>query len=194
MKELIDLIRPDFVIQLRSSNPYFRHIMPNIDSQWSSSAPISKPYREIHHIPMSSLYDQYEYHLMLTPVRQHNQHGKSSLTRQACLWSYFSQIEMKQLVMRPLIDYSDRVVIFNFQRIAIGILHKKVQAKYLLQVLNASIVALCRVAQDMVCQLMFSPSFLICEDASLWLDRISGGYLFESTFAHSFRYRAMMIA
>ncbi|UJR29946.1 hypothetical protein I4U23_017493 [Adineta vaga] len=28
MKELIDLIKPDILIQLRSSNPHFRHIMP----------------------------------------------------------------------------------------------------------------------------------------------------------------------
>lgn len=156
MKELIDLIKPDVLLQLRSSNPYFRHTMPDIDPQWSMNAPLSKSYRQMHNLPLKSLFDQYEYQILLTPVRQHNQHGKSSLTRQACLWSYFSQIETKQMIMRPLIDYIDRVEKFQFQHISVGLLHRQVEPKYLLQVLNASMITLCRVKQDMVRYVYFS--------------------------------------
>jgi hypothetical protein len=149
MKELIDLIKPNILVQLRSSNPNFRHIMPDITPQWSINAPISNEYRQKSRIPLNFYYDEYDYKLLLTPVRQHSQ-GKSSLTRQACLWSYFSQIETKQLIIKPLIDYIDHIQILSFEKIGIGLLHRQIEPKYLLQVLNGSIVALCRVKHDMV--------------------------------------------
>jgi hypothetical protein len=149
MKELIDLIKPNIVIQLRSSSPNFRHIMPDINHQWSLNASISNQYRQINKIPFNFSYNEYDYYLLLTPIRQHSQ-GKSSLTRQACLWSYFSQIETKQLIIKPLIDYINYIHILQFDKIGIGLLHKQIQPKYLLQVLNGSIVALCRVKHEMV--------------------------------------------
>lgn len=149
MKELIDLIKPNILVQLRSSNPHFRHIMPDLTPEWSLNAPISIEYRHLNKILLDFSYNNYEYNLLLTPIRQHSQ-GKSSLTRQACLWSYFSQIETKQLIMKSLIDYVDHIEIFKFEKIAIGLLHRQIQPKYLLQVLNCSIVALCRVRHDMV--------------------------------------------
>lgn len=158
MKELIDLIRPSSVIQLRSSNAYFRHTMPDIDRQWSLTAPLCSLFRQMHHLPMSSLHDQYDYHLLFTPVRQHNPHGKSSLTRQSCLWAYFSQLETKDFRMKALIDYSDRVEIFSFEQLAIGLLHRQIEVKHFLQVLNASIVALCRIPTEMVNLVHSSPA------------------------------------
>lgn len=149
MKELIDLIKPNILLQLRSSNPHFRHTMPDITPQWSLSGPISTEYRHLNRISLDFSYNSYEYNLLLTPVRQHSQ-GKSSLTRQACLWSYFSQIETKQLIMKPFIDYLNHIEIFKFEKIGIGLLHQQIQPKYLLEVLNSSIVALCRVTHDMV--------------------------------------------
>lgn len=150
MKELIDLIKPHVVVQLRSSNPSFRHTMPDIDSQWSSTGPKSSEYRQLHHIDAQQSYSNFDYHLLLTPVRQHSQ-GKSSLTRQSCLWSYFSQLESSnQLILKPLIDYSNQIESFSFNQIAIGLVHKQIQPKYFLQVLNGSIVALGRIRQDMV--------------------------------------------
>jgi hypothetical protein len=149
MKELIDLIKPNILIQLRSSNPHFRHVMPDINPQWSINAPISNLYRQTNRIPLNCSYNKYDYHLFLTPVRQHGQ-GKSNLTRQACLWSYFSQLETKQLVIKPLIDYINHIQILQFDKIGIGLLNKQIEPKYLLQVLNGSIVALCRVKHDMV--------------------------------------------
>lgn len=149
MKELIDLIKPTVLVQLRSSSPHFRHTMPDIDAQWSIAAPISNLFRETNMIPLGSSYNEYDYNLLTTPVRQHN-HGKSNLTRQACLWSYFSQLEKNQLIMKPLIDYTDHIETLKFDKIGIGILHRQIEPKYLLQVLNASIVALCRVKHDMV--------------------------------------------
>ena len=149
MKELIDLIQPDILVQLRSSSPNFRHIMPDITAQWSFNAPISPEYRQKNGIPLTFSHDVYDYQLLLTPVRQHSQ-GKSSFTRQACLWSYFSQLESKQLIVKPLIDYLDHIQIFAFEKIGVGLLHRQVEPKYFLQVLNGSIVALCRVQRDMV--------------------------------------------
>lgn len=149
MKELIDLIKPHIVVQLRSSNPSFRHTMPDIDNQWSIKGPISNEYRQLNHIDFNESYSKYDYYLLLTPVRQHAQ-GKSSLTRQTCLWSYFSQLESNQLILKPLIDYTNSIQIFSFHQISIGLLHKQIQPKYFLQVLNGSIVALCKIRQDMV--------------------------------------------
>jgi len=149
MKELIDLIKPNILVQLRSSNPHFRHIMPDINPQWSKTASISNLYRQINKIPLNDFYNEYDSYLLLTPVRQHSQ-GKSNLTRQACLWSYFSQLETKQLILKPLIDYIDHIQILQFEKIGIGLLHRQIQPKYFLQVLNGSIVALCRVKHDMV--------------------------------------------
>ena len=150
MKELLDLIRPTTVVQLRSTNPYFRHPMPDLDPQWSRSAPHWRPFRELHHLPLESLHEQYDYHLFVTPVRQHNQQGKSRLTRQMSLWAYFSQLNPGGLLFRPLIDHSHRMEIFSFQHISIGILHRQIRVKYFLQVLNASIVALGRIRPDLV--------------------------------------------
>ena len=150
MKELIDLIRPTNVIQLRSTNPYFRHSMPDLDPQWSRSASLAKHFREIHHLPLESLYHHYEYHLFVTPVRQSNQQGKSRFTRQMSLWSYFSPLNRNEFSFKSFIDCSNRIEIFSFQQISIGILHRQIQVKYFLQVLNASIVALCRIRPDMV--------------------------------------------
>ena len=150
MKELIDMIQPTIVIQLRSSNPYFRHTMPDIDSQWSISAPVSDVYRQIYSFPLNDSSSQYEYHLLFTSTRQQKHRAKSSLTRQACLWSYFTQLESKRSIIRPLIDYRSHTQVFPFDRLGIGLLHRHIQPKYLLEVLNASIVALCRVKQDMV--------------------------------------------
>jgi hypothetical protein len=149
MKELIDLIKPNILIQLRSSSPHFRHIMPDINPQWSINAPISNLYRQINKIPLNYSYNEYDYYLLLTQIRQHNQ-GKSNLTRQSCLWSYFSQLETKQLIIKPLIDYINQIQILQFDRIGIGLLHRQIQPKYLLEVLNGSIVALCRVKHEMV--------------------------------------------
>lgn len=149
IKELIDLIQPNLLLQLRSSNPHFRHIMPDISPQWSFNAPICQSYREKFGIPLNSSHHQYDYQLLLTPVRQHSQ-GKSSLTRQACLWSYFCQLERKQLILKPLIDYLDQTQNLSFDKIGVGLLHRQIQPKYLLQVLNGSIIALCRVKHEMV--------------------------------------------
>jgi len=160
MKELIDLIKPNIVVQLRSSSPHFRHIMPEINSQWSINAPVSNLYRQINKIPLNSFYNQYDSYLLLTPVRNHN-HGKSNLTRQACLWSYFSQIETKQLILKPLIDYNDYIQILSFEKIGIGLLHRQIEPKYLLEVLNGSIIALCRVKYDMVTKYSFVFSYFI---------------------------------
>jgi hypothetical protein len=153
IKELIDLIKPNILVQLRSSSPHFRHIMPDINPQWSINAPISTNYRQMNRIPLNSSYNQYDYHLFLTPVRHHNQ-GKSNLTRQSCLWSYFCQLENKQSLIKPLIDYINHIQILPFDKIGIGLLHKQIEPKYLLQVLNGSIVALCRVKHDMVIKLI----------------------------------------
>jgi hypothetical protein len=154
MKELIDLIKPNILIQLRSSSPNFRHIMPDINPQWSINAPISNLYRQINKIPLNFSYNEYDYNLLLTPIRQPSQ-GKSNLTRQACLWSYFSQIETKQLILKPFIDYINNIQILQFDQIGIAILHRQIQPKYLLEVLNGSIVALCRVKHDMVIRNLF---------------------------------------
>ena len=153
MKELIDLIKPNLLLQLRSSNPHFRHPMPDITPEWSFSASISTTYREKYRIPLDNSHHEYDYRLLLTPVRQHAQ-GKSSLTRQACLWSYFSQLERSQLILKPLIDYLDQTHILSFDRIGIGLLHRQIQPKYLLQVINGSIVALGRVKHEMVIQFL----------------------------------------
>jgi hypothetical protein len=149
IKELIDMIKPNIVIQLRSSNPHFRHIMPDITPQWSLNAPISNIYRQTNKIPLNVSYNEYDYYLLLTPIRQHSQE-KSSLTRQSCLWSYFSQIEKNQLILKPLIDYKNSIQILQFDKIGVGLLHRQIEPKYILQVLNGSIVTLCRVKHDMV--------------------------------------------
>jgi hypothetical protein len=52
--------------------------------------------------------------------------------------------------MKPLIDYINHIHILSFENIGIGLLHKQIQPKYFLEVLNGSIVALCRVKHDMV--------------------------------------------
>ena len=165
MKELIDLIKPNILVQLRSSSPHFRHIMPDITPQWSLNAPISNNYRQMNNIPLNNYYDKYDYKLLFTPVRQHSQ-GKASLTRQACLWSYFSQIENKQLIIKPLIDYIHQIEIFSFEKIGIGLLHRQIEPKYLLQVFNASIVALCRVKHDTVINVFFE--YFISVDLIQW--------------------------
>ena len=149
IKELIDLIQPAIVIQLRSSNPYFRHTMPEINQQWSANGPISTIYRQMNQIPLNFSYLNYEYRLLLTDISQHS-HGKSNLTRQACLWSYFSQLEKTNTILRPLIDYIDHIEIFKFQKIGIGLMHRQIEAKYLFEVLNGSMVGLCQVENDMV--------------------------------------------
>ncbi|CAF3223189.1 unnamed protein product [Rotaria socialis] len=149
MKELIDLIKPAILVQLRSSSPHFRHIMPDISPLWSKNASISNLYRHVYEIPLNYSYDKYDYNLLLTPVRQHS-HGKSNLTRQACLWSYFSQIETKKLIIKPLIDCINHIEILKFEKIGVGLLHRQIESKYLLQVLNGSIIALCRVKHDML--------------------------------------------
>ncbi|CAF4036751.1 unnamed protein product [Rotaria sp. Silwood2] len=166
MKELIDLLQPTILIQLRSSSPHFRHIMPDINPQWSINAPISNIYRQTNKISLNYSYNKYDYNLLLTPVRQHN-YGKSNLTRQACLWSYFSQLEIKQLIMKPLIDYIDHIEILQFEKIGIGLLHRQIEPKYLLQVLNGSIVALCRIRNDMLCHTSNSFPGLIDERANV---------------------------
>ncbi|CAF1063425.1 unnamed protein product, partial [Adineta ricciae] len=166
MKELIDLIKPHILIQLRSSNPHFRHTMPDLDSQWTLSAPISESYRQINHIPLNFSYNHYEYHLLLTPVRQHS-HGKSNLTRQACLWSYFCQLENKHFLLKPLIDYVNQIQVFSFDKIGIGLLHRQIQPKYFLQVLNGSMIGLCRVKSDMLYHTSHSYPALIDERANL---------------------------
>lgn len=146
MKELIDLICPSNVIQLRSINPYFRHSMPSIDCQWSICGPISKEFRSIHQIPFESIHHEYEFHLFITPIRQHNQQGKSRFTRQMSLKSYFSRSNS----LKSFIDFPQRIEKFSFQQISIGILHRQIRVKYFLQVLNASIVSLGRIRPDMV--------------------------------------------
>lgn len=154
MKELIDLIKPNVLVQLRSSSPHFRHIMPDINPQWIINAPRSDIYRQTNKIPLNSFYNEYDYKLLLTPVRQHS-HGKANLTRQACIWSYFSQLETKQLILKPLIDYIDHVQILLFEKIGIGLLHRQIEPKYFLQVLNGSIIALCKVKHEMVIKSYF---------------------------------------
>ncbi|CAF1249619.1 unnamed protein product [Rotaria sordida] len=166
MKELIDLIKPTILIQLRSSSPYFRHTMPDINPQWSINASISNIYRQTNKIPLSYSYNEYDYNLLLTPIRQHN-NGKSNLTRQACLWSYFSQIETKQLIIKPLIDYINYIEILKFEKIGIGLLHRQIEPKYLLQVLNGSIIALCRIKHDMLYHTSSSFPALIDERANV---------------------------
>lgn len=153
MKELIDLIKPTILVQLRSSSPHFRHTMPEINPIWSLNAPVSNIYRQTNQISLKNSYNNYNYHLLLTPVRQHS-HGKANLTRQACLWAYFAQIEVKNTIIKPIIDYINHVETFNFDKIGIGLLHREVEPKYFLEVLNGSIIALCRVKQDMVIKMI----------------------------------------
>ncbi|CAF4980769.1 unnamed protein product, partial [Rotaria sp. Silwood1] len=166
MKELIDLIKPTNLIQLRSSSPYFRHIMPDINPQWSLNASISNIYRQINNISLNYSYNNYDYNLLLTPIRQYN-YKKSNLTRQSCIWSYFSQIETKQLILKPLIDYINYIEILQFEKIGIGLLHRQIEAKYLLQVLNGSIVALCKVNHTMLYHTSSSFPALIDEHANV---------------------------
>ena len=149
MKELIDLIKPNILVQLRSSSPHFRHIMPDINPQWSLNAPVSNIYRQMNRIPLNYAYNEFDYNLFVTSVHQHHR-GKANLTRQACLWSYFAQLETKQSTMKSLIDYSNHIQILSFEKIGVGLLHREIEPKYLLQVLNGAIVALCRVKHDMV--------------------------------------------
>ncbi|CAF0716919.1 unnamed protein product [Adineta steineri] len=166
MKELIDLIKPNILLQLRSSSPHFRHIMPDINHQWLLNAPISDIYRQINEIPLNFSCNKYDYNLLLTPVRHHI-HGKSNLTRQACLWSYFCQLEIKHLILKPLIDYVNYIQIFSFEKIGIGLLHRQIQPKYLLQVLNGSIIALCKVRHDMLYHTTSSYPALVDERANV---------------------------
>jgi len=53
------------------------------------------------------------------------------------------------------------------KKIGIGLLHRQVEPKYLLQVLNGSIVALCRVKHDMLYQTSSSFPSLIDERANV---------------------------
>ncbi|CAF4463595.1 unnamed protein product [Rotaria socialis] len=50
----------------------------------------------------------------------------------------------------PLIDCINHIEILKFEKIGVGLLHRQIESKYLLQVLNGSIIALCRVKHDML--------------------------------------------
>ncbi|CAF0754535.1 unnamed protein product [Didymodactylos carnosus] len=174
LKEMIDTIQPNLIVQVRSESAHYRNTMPEINEQWFS-APESEStefYRRKLKISLKSNTQpktDFASILLYTKSKQVSEHySKSKLSRQTCFWSYFSKLEsITTSILKPLVDYPPLII--PFQHIAIGITHKDIDPKYLFHVINASMIALCQVKQDMLYRSADNMPALIAEEANLEL-------------------------